>query len=526
MLTLDADACYRALTARDRRFDGVFFVGVKTTGVYCRPLCPARTPKPASCRFFSTAALAELAGFRPCLRCRPELAPGLAPVDSRGRLAQWLTRRIEGGALDAEDGLESLARELGISSRQVRRVIHDTLGVPPVALAQTRRLLLAKQLLTQTALPMTRVAFASGFSSLRRFNAAFQERYRLSPTSIRRQAVIPAPDDALELTLGYRPPLAWGELLSFMAARQVAGVESISNGVYSRTVRIDGHDGWMRVRGGGDDVRVTIALALMPVVGTVLARVRALFDLNARPDVVASHLGGDRLLLASVSESPGLRVPGCFDAFEIAWRAVLGQQVSVRAATTLASRFAEAFGDSVERPFAGLTRLTPTAERVAAASIPDLTRLGIVRARAQTIVSLAQFSAVGKLNGVAAAQPEAWATEFQRLPGIGPWTAGYVAMRVLGWPDAFPRGDLGLLRAARVKSSSELDELAEAWRPWRAYAAMHLWRSSAGAPTPAPPKSNGVVQASDAMRTAVRRARRAAEPPPIEIPLTAAGAGK
>jgi AraC family transcriptional regulator of adaptative response / DNA-3-methyladenine glycosylase II len=478
-MDMDHDACYRAIAARDARFDGVFFVGVTTTGIYCRPVCPARTPGRDRCRFFATAAAAERDRFRPCLRCRPELAPGHAPVDANGRLARGVAARIEAGALNDNGGVESLAGEFGLSSRQLRRVVRQELGVSPVQLAQTHRLLLAKQLLGESHLRIIDVAFASGFGSVRRFNALFRSHYGLSPAEVRRTAR-PAPaGTGVRLTLAYRPPLAWDELLGFLAARAIAGVECAAAGRYWRTARVAGHRGWLAVAAaaGRNALAVEFPATLVPVIPALLARVRHLFDLNARPDVIAAHLACDTRLGPTVRQCPGLRVPGAFDGFEMAVRAVLGQQISVRAAQTLAGRFAAALGEAIETPLAGLDRVTPTPERIADAGPGVLSALGVTRARADCLRTLARAVADGRVRLEPGPDPVAALGRLQELPGIGPWTAQYIAMRALRWPDAFPDGDLGLLRAAGETSARRLRAAAEAWRPWRAYAAIHLWRT-------------------------------------------------
>ena len=405
---LSEDSYYRALSARDRRFDGVFFVGVKSTGIYCRPVCPARTPRRDRCRFFVAAAAAEQAGFRPCLRCRPELAPGQAPVDSKSRFAHHIAARIESGALDDGGSLEHLAGEFGLSSRQLRRIVAAELGVSPVELAQTRRLLLAKQLLTETRLPIIEVAYASGFASVRRFNALFRAHYRLTPSRLRKAADSPADKHTLRLTLNYRPPLAWDEMLDFLAARAITGVEAVEDRTYLRTVALRKHRGWLRVgrAENGHALSVDLSPSLTPVLPNVLARLRSLFDLDARPDVVAEHLSADERLRPLVRQTPGLRVPGCFDAFELAWRAVLGQQVSVRSATTLAGRIANTFGETIDTPFPQLTRLSPTASRLAAVEVKDLAKPGIVRTRAASLGALAKAAARGGLLDLWAAEPE------------------------------------------------------------------------------------------------------------------------
>jgi AraC family transcriptional regulator of adaptative response / DNA-3-methyladenine glycosylase II len=479
-MTLDDDTCYRALAAHDRRFDGLFFVGVTSTGIYCRPVCPARTPGRARCRFFMVAALAEREGFRPCLRCRPELAPGQAPVDAVATLAQRAAARIERGAINDVTGIDDLAAGLGISTRQLRRAVRQEFGVSPIELAQTNRLLLAKQLLSDSKLPITAVALASGFSSIRRFNALFLSRYRLPPSRWRRPKSVSEPNATIQLTLAYRPPLAWAELLRFLEGRATAGVEIVSETRYARTVAIGKHKGWFHVENDGarDVLAVEVSLGLAPVLPQVLARLRCLFDLSARPDVIDRQLSQDSLLAAAVQRTPGLRVPGAFCGFELAVRAILGQQVSVVAATTLAGRLAAKFGKPIETPIAGLDRLGPTAEQLARADVTELTKMGVLKSRAISIRELARAVDRDDIDLEPGVNVEQTIERLVELPGVGDWTANYIAMRALHWPDAFPASDLGLLRATGLKSALELRKQAEAWRPWRAYAAMHLWNSS------------------------------------------------
>lgn len=480
-----ASALYSAYAARDPRFDGVFFIGVTSTGIYCRPVCTARTPRPANCRFFESAALAEQAHFRPCLRCRPELAPGNAPVDDAQRVAGLIVHRIDEGVLDGGGGLEQIAREFGWSSRQIRRVVQRELGVSPMELVLTRRLLLAKQLLTETTLPITEVAFASGFASLRRFNDAFSGRYGMPPTRFRKAADALAgsepPAATLTLQLAYRPPFDWAALLDFLGRRALLGVEAVDGDAYARTVRLGAATGWVRVRHAPARRALDVELtrSLMPVLPALLGRLRSLFDLAARPDVIADHLGGDPLLAGLVAANPGLRVPGAFEGFELAARAVLGQQVTVSAATTIAGRFATHFGEPITTPVPGLDRLGPTAERVARASGNEIASLGIVAARADCTRTLAAAVASGALRLEPGAEPVATAQRLLALPGIGPWTAEYIAMRALRWPDAFPRDDVAIRKALGGVDPAEAEALAERWRPWRSYAAMHLWRAGA-----------------------------------------------
>lgn len=482
-MTLDSGALYKALAARDARFDGVFFVGVTSTGIYCRPICTAKTPKAANCRFFESAEAAEKAKFRPCLRCRPELAPGNAPVDDSRRIAGLIAQRIDEGMLDDGAGLETIAKRFGWSSRQIRRIVHRELGVSPIDLVLTRRLLLAKQLLTETALPITEVAYASGFSSLRRFNDAFGGRYGMPPSRFRKSAAdasVSVGNDTLTLQLQYRPPFDWPALMRFLGARATAGVEQVDQDSYLRTVRLGHRTGWMRVRHEPSTRALMIELthSLAPALPALLWRARHLFDLSARPDLIAEHLSGDALLAATVARSPGLRVPGAFDGFELAVRAILGQQISVKAATTLSARFAAAFGEPIITPHPELTWLSPVAERVASASIDEVASLGIIRSRARSILAIAREMAEGRLTLEAGTDPEPVIARLIELPGIGAWTAHYIVMRALRWPDAFPKEDVVLRKALGGVTPARADAMSQGWRPWRSYATMHLWQTT------------------------------------------------
>jgi AraC family transcriptional regulator of adaptative response / DNA-3-methyladenine glycosylase II len=477
-MQLDHETCYRALATRDARFDGLFFTGVTTTRIYCRPVCTARLPRADRCRFFLLAAEAEQAGFRPCLRCRPELAPGNSSVDAVSRVARAAAALIERGALNG-GGTEALAAELGISSRQLRRCVGRELGVSPVQLAQTHRLLLAKQLLTETRLPITEVALASGFESLRRFNALFRTHYRLAPRDLRRAGGSKLHADSLNLHLGYRPPLAWPEMLRFLAARAIAGCERADGAEYVRTVAIGRHTGWLRATLGKrpNTLVVEFSTSLTPALAPLLARLRGLFDLGARPDVIRAHLAGDAHLGPLVRRLPGLRVPGSFDGFELAWRAILGQQVTVRGASTLAARVAREFGRPIATPDPMLDRLTPEPATLAAARIERFRKLGITRDRAEAIRAIAAAVVDGSLRLEPGADPQQSIELLTRLPGIGAWTAQYIAMRALSWPDALPEGDIALRRGLGEPSPVGLRAMAEAWRPWRSYAAMHVWNN-------------------------------------------------
>lgn len=481
---IDDQAAYEALTSHDPRFDGVFFVGVTSTGVYCRPICPAKVPMRKNCRFFTSAEAAEKAQFRPCLRCRPELAPGHAPVDNAHRIAHLITHRMNEGLLEDGAGIEEIASEFGVSSRQLRRIVQKELGVSPIELLQTRRLLLAKQLLTETRLPVIDVAFASGFSSLRRFNDAFSAQYRMPPSRLRKaatttvEAAAPASDTST-LQLSYRPPYDWDSILGFLQGRMIKEVEHVTGESYARTVRLGSHTGWVRVTHAPQKhaLLVEFTHSLAPVLPALLDRLRNLFDLAARPDLISSHLFQDPLLRPSLESHPGLRVPGAFDGFELAVRAILGQQVTVKAATTISCRFAAAFGEKIETPFPGLTRLSPQAGQVARATLDEVARLGIVAARSRCILGLAQACHAGSLKLDAGSPPDHAIAQLVNLPGIGQWTAHYIAMRALRWPDAFPKEDIAVRNKLGGVTAKRAEEISQAWRPWRSYAVLHVWKS-------------------------------------------------
>ena len=487
-MPLDARSCYRALRARDRRFDGTFFVAVRTTGIYCRPICPARTPAADRCSFFAHAAEAEREGYRACFRCRPELAPGLAPVDSTPRLVRHAVAEIDSGSLD-ERSIDALAGDLGVTARHLRRAMETELGVSPVEYAQTKRLALAKQLLHDTSLPLADVAFASGFGSIRRFNALFKKTFSRAPSEVRRNHHAPAHEangaGAITLRLDYRPPFAFDEALAFLALRAIRGVEVVGDGSYRRTVRIGDATGSLEVRQASGDVPALVAhvsMSLAARLTTIVAKLRTLFDLDAQPEVVRDHLAADPKLARLVGERPGLRLPGSFDTFEMAVRAVLGQQVSVKGATTLCARLVTAFGDPVPQDAglaAELTSFFPTAAALARVPVARMREIGLPEARARTIIELARAVASGRIDLSGRAAPEETIAALQGLPGIGPWTAHYLAMRAMHWPDAFPAGDLGVKKALGLKSERETEARAERWRPWRAYAVMHLWGSLA-----------------------------------------------
>jgi len=477
---------YQALKAKDARFDGRFFVGVSSTGIYCRPVCRAKLPKAENCTFFSTAAAAEQAGFRPCLLCRPELAPGTSIVDATASLVHRAARMLE-ECCGSGQSLEELASRLGCTSRHLRRAFTAEYNVSPVQYLQTCRLLLAKNLLTDTNLSVLDVAMAAGFGSLRRFNDLFKKQYRLAPTALRRQAAgEKSHEGTVTLALGYRPPYQWQQILDFLAQRAIPGVEAVRNGEYWRTVRfVTGEQryayGWIRVghRPQKNTLTVTISPALLQILPHVLVRVRHLFDLYCDPDAVGMALSSMNNIRPDLCV-PGTRLPGCFDPFEMAVRAVLGQQITIRAASTLAARLVETYGTPVQTGIEGLTHVFPSPEDIGALAGPisdHLGPLGIIATRANTILELARVFVQNTINFDFCARPEIEMKKLMAIPGIGTWTAQYIAMRAMGWPDAFLHTDHGVKKALEPHTPKEILALAEEWRPWRSYATISLWNS-------------------------------------------------
>jgi len=476
------DTYYTALLSRDRRFDGWFFVGVSSTGIYCRPVCAVRTPKFENCTFYSSAAAAEKQGFRPCLRCRPELAPGHSILDMSGKLARTAAALIEAGFL-SEAGIPDLARRVGVTERHLRRIFDTEFGVSVIEYAQTQRLLLAKRLLTDTALPVAEVAFAAGFGSLRRFNDVFLTHYRLSPRQLRKTSSSANLSNTMSFELGYRPPFAWAELLAFLACRAIAGVEQVEHGIYRRSIVIDiagrSLTGWISVAHvpARHAIQLTFPAALAPAVAPLLSRVRHLFDLGCRPDLVDAHLGE---LAAAV---PGLRVPGAFDGFEMAVRAIVGQQISVAGARTILGRIAARLGPPLNAADPampeGLLAIFPSAQNIASLPVEALHGIGIIKARAAAIHTLAGEIAAGRLALEPLVPLDETLAALQRIKGIGTWTAQYIAMRALSWPNAFPAGDLVLKKQLGLSSAKAVEHHAQPWAPWRAYATLHIWRQAA-----------------------------------------------
>jgi len=484
-MDLDVDACYRAFRTRDERFDGRLFAGVRTTKTYCRPICPARMPKRENMTFYATAAAAHEAGFRPCLRCRPETAPELAAWRGTSNTTSRALTLIDAGALDGA-GIGRLAERLGIGERQLRRLFRQHLGASPISVAQTRRVLLAQQLIHETRLSMADVALASGFGSIRRFNEIFQRLFGRPPSALRRLAVgdvSSGPKGEVILLLRYRPPYDWPAMASFLKARAIPGVEVVSSDRYARTIEIEGVHGVVTVEpASGNALRAAIKFSRLSALPTIIGRLRRVFDLAADPQAIDAQLAEDLLLAPLVAARPGLRVPGAWDGFELAVRAVLGQQITVAAAVGLAGKLVARYGlplANTGRDTAGLTHVFPRPEDLASA---DLTTLGMPRRRAATLTSLAAaVVADPQVLGAGRSLTECVA-QLCALPGIGEWTAQYIAMRELREPDALPAGDIGLLRAmtgadGKRPTPRELLARAERWRPWRAYAAQHLWAS-------------------------------------------------
>ncbi|HST09901.1 MAG TPA: AlkA N-terminal domain-containing protein [Terriglobales bacterium] len=473
-MKLDWQVCSRARLSRDARFDGKFFIGVLGSRVYCRSICPAPTAKEKNVRYFPSAAAAAEAGFRPCLRCRPECSPGTPAWLGTPNTVSRALRLIAESGLD-DGGVEGLADRLGVGSRHLRRLFIQHLGATPSAVAQTRRLHFAKKLIDETNLPMSEVALSSGFGCVRRFNAAIRKIYKRTPTQIRRLSRLSGlqPENQYLFRLRYRPPYNWESMLQFLAARATPGVESVEDGHYRRTISLNGSDGYIDVSldEDNDALLVRVQFGDPRSLFLIVERLRAIFDLNADWAAIAPSLKSDPELARRVDAQPGIRVPGSWSGFELAVRAILGQQITVKGATTLAGALVRTFGRGASSPN-GLAYVFPRPEDLADA---DFTVIGLTKARGATIRGLARAVCDGKISFEGIVAPDHFLSRLRELPGIGTWTAQYIAMRALGEPDAFPSGDIGLLRALSLNSSVELERRAEAWRPWRAYATMYLW---------------------------------------------------
>ncbi|HEY3948383.1 AlkA N-terminal domain-containing protein [Phenylobacterium sp.] len=485
-MDMDFEACRRAFLTRDPRFDGRIFGAVRTTGIYCRPICPARTPKAQNMTFYPTAAACQEAGYRPCLRCRPEASPDLGAWRGTSNTVSRALALIEGGALDNGD-VDGLAGRLGVGERQLRRLFKQHLGASPVAVAQTRRVLLAKQLIQETRLPMGEVALASGFGSVRRFNETFQQLFGRPPGALRRsrQEEASAAAGGITVKLPYKPPYDWAAIIGFLAARAIPGVETVTPKRYARTLAIDGDVGVVTVSpGAGHFLVAEIRFPRVQALPAAIARIRRVFDLTADPGLIGAHLSQDPALAPLVAARPGLRAPGAWDGFELAVRAILGQQITVTAARGLAAKLTEAYGQRIDEPFAaslGLTRAFPAPERMVG---QDIAALGMPKARGAALEALARTVAADPAIFTPRADLDSAIAALKALPGVGEWTAQYIALRELREPDAFPQADIGLLRAmedeaGRRPTPAELLTRAAAWRPWRAYAAQHLWAADA-----------------------------------------------
>ena len=480
-MILDTRTCERARLARDPRFDGLFFVGVLSTGIYCRPICPARSPKPENIVYFPSAAAAAEAGLRPCLRCRPEAAPGSPAWNGTSATVSRAMLLIRQGALN-EGSVEDLASKLGVGSRHLRRLFQTHIGASPKSLAITQKVLFAKKLLSETDLPVTQIAFASGFGSIRRFNWAFNKACGTTPSAIRRRnkSKKTTGSDLFQcaLTLSYRPPFDWQRMLEFFELRAIPGVEFVSGGVYRRTIRINETTGVISVTHSatGNALQLTVALSDSRDLMSVVEKLRRMFDLDASMTAIHEVLNADALLARSVAKHPGLRLPGTWDPLEAAIRAVVGQQVSVKGARTALGRMAAKAAPRFESgDYPELTRFFPTAHELATA---DLTAIGIPEVRIRTVQALAQEVDRERLPFVVKGSLSDFIQQMIRIPGIGDWTAQYIAMRAMGEPDAFPAGDLGIIKALqdgdKRPTLKQIRERADKWRPWRAYAAMYL----------------------------------------------------
>jgi AraC family transcriptional regulator of adaptative response / DNA-3-methyladenine glycosylase II len=473
-MELDRQVCSRARLSRDARFDGKFFIGVLTTGIYCRPICPAPTAQERNVRYYASAAAAAAAGFRPCLRCRPECSPGTpAWLGTRNTVSRALRLISESGLEDG--GVEALAGHLGVGPRHLRRLFLQHLGATPRAVAETRRLHFAKKLIDETSLPFGELALAAGFGCVRRFNACIRKVYDRTPSELRRLAR----HTKLQVShqylfrIRYRPPYHWDGMLAYLAARGTPGVESVADGVYRRSIAVNGVAGHFEVSQdkAGDALVARVQFEEPRALFHITERIRSIFDLNADCAAIANGLSSDPMLARMVVAQPGRRVPGCWSGFELAVRAILGQQITVKGATTVAGNIARAFG--IPCAVSGsLTHLFPTAEALADA---DLSRVGLTKARAHTVKALARGVCQGQIQFERIVDPDDFLQRLRLIPGIGKWTSDYIAMRAFADPDAFPSSDLALLRAVGLATSRQCEQLATRWRPWRAYAAIYIW---------------------------------------------------
>ncbi len=479
IMELDWRICSRARLSRDARFDGRFFVGVLTTGIYCRPICRAPTAREKNVRYFATAAEAAAAGLRPCLRCRPECAPGTpAWMGTRTTVARALRLISESGL--EEGGIEALASRLGVGSRHLRRLFLKHLGATPKAVADTRRLHFAKKLIDETSLPMTQIALASGFGCVRRFNASIRKVYGRTPSQIRqlsRQAS-PKQENLYVLRLRYRPPYNWKGMLEFLAARAVPGIEAVEQASYRRSIEVNGVSGHFEVSqdAANSTLIVRLQFAEPRSLFFIIERIRALFDLNADCSAIMATLKADHALIGSVEAYPGLRVPGCWSGFELTVRAILEHQIALEESASWTAALVYAFGEPIDAE-PRLTHLFPSPAALADANLKSI---GLPSERAIAIRSLAQAVIQGEISFQAVVDIDRLLTRLRTLPGFDEWITQYVAMRAFGEPDALPASDLTLQRALQLSNAREIERRAEVWRPWRAYAVMYLWDPSFG----------------------------------------------
>ncbi len=474
---------YAAFKARDARFDGHFFVGVSSTKIYCRPVCKAKMPAEKNCTFYSSAAEAERDGYRPCLLCRPELAPGSSWTDAAAGLAGRAARLIEQNCGSGQN-IGEFAKLLGCSERHLRRVFSAEYNVSPVRYLQTCRLLAAKNLLADTNMSVLDVAMTAGFGSLRRFNCLFGKEYGMPPTAVRKQRLKRTAKTGVELALGYRPPYNWDAIIKFFSERAVSGVEAVENGEYYRAVRLTASNGtcvsgWIKVGNKPEKNILTVAASenLLHVMPQILARIKRLFDLYCDPEIISEKLIAMNKIRSGLF-SPGIRIPGSFDTFETSVRAILGQQISVKAAAAIAGKIVKALGTPVDTGFEKINAVFPSPEKITEDGARErLQACGVTKARSETIYRLAEAVTAKKINLDYSADPEKEIGKLISIPGVGNWTAQYIALRVMGWPDAFPETDAGIKKALSPNTPDEILQIAGEWRPWRGYAAHSLWNS-------------------------------------------------
>jgi AraC family transcriptional regulator of adaptative response / DNA-3-methyladenine glycosylase II len=492
---LDIDICQSARLSRDARFDGKFYTAVLTTGIFCRPVCPARPPNPENVRYYQSAELAQNSGFRPCKRCFPELAP--AP------LLPEKIKRIVQSYYENNNSVSQCAKQQQVSERQLQRLFVQYYGLPPSEFFHQQRLLQARKLLTTTNLSMTNIAYAAGFNSVRRFNEVIKSAYAVTPSEIRGKKITEQNNETPEnpntsnttntvtISLPYRPPFDWPLMLSFFRLRQISNIEKVSDTEYCRSFTLENCNGWFKVFKSADKpsyktkhaLQLTVSMSDFSYLNQVIVRVRKMFDLDADMSLIHQHLNSHPVLNTAIEQYPGLRLPGCWNIFEFSIRAILGQQISVKAATTLAQRIAEKYGsdlDQTQTPYAEMTKHFPTPEQLKQV---DYSNIGLTQSRLATLQRWVDFYLATPDVFEKSESIETLEKTLTQLKGIGPWTVNYIAMRGLSDPDAFPSADLGIIKALTVHderpNNKTILAIAQQWRPWRAYAAIYLWQSLA-----------------------------------------------